>query len=121
LDIPTSFYEFLKFETISEFKIIEKHLNPRAQYWAENRPEATAHGAWRPAIRGRLKQPRGVAGDLEGATGEVPGKEEGAEAHRSDVSTVRRRKRRRVMAFNGGGVALVVIDDRGEVLQLEGD
>jgi hypothetical protein len=30
--------QFLKFRTI------KKHLNHWAQYWAENRPEATAHG-----------------------------------------------------------------------------
>jgi hypothetical protein len=64
---------------------------------------------------------QGVAGDLEAATGEVPGKEEGAEAHRSGVPTVRRRKRRWVVAFNGGGVAPVVVDEHGEDLQLEGD
>jgi hypothetical protein len=62
-----------------------------------------------------------VAGDLEGATWEVPGKEEGVEAHRSGVSMVRRCKRCRVVALNGGGVAPVVIDECGEVLQLEGD
>jgi hypothetical protein len=28
-----------------EFKIIGKCLNPWAQYWAENWPDATAHGA----------------------------------------------------------------------------
>jgi hypothetical protein len=61
---------------------------------------------------------QGVAGDLEAATGEVPGKEEGAEAHRSGVPTVRRRKRHWVVAFNGGGVAPVVVDERGEDLQL---
>jgi hypothetical protein len=33
---------------------------------------------------------------------------------------VRRRKRHRAAAFNGGGVAPVVVDERGEVLQLEG-
>jgi hypothetical protein len=42
----------------------------------------------------------------------VSGKEEGAEAHRSGVPTVRRCKQRRAAAFNGGGVALVVIDER---------
>jgi hypothetical protein len=64
---------------------------------------------------------QGVVGDLEGATGEVPVKEERAGAHRNGVPTVRRCKRRRAAAFNGGGVALVVIDECGEVLQLEGD
>jgi hypothetical protein len=40
LDIPTSFYKFLKFETI------EKHLKTAAQYWAETglRLQATGHG-----------------------------------------------------------------------------
>jgi hypothetical protein len=36
-----------------EFKTIEKRLNPWAQYWAENQPEATAHGARQPAMRSR--------------------------------------------------------------------
>jgi hypothetical protein len=56
----------------------------------------------------RLRQ--GVAGDLEGATGKVPGKEEGAEAHQSGVPTVRQR--------NGVGRRSVGC---GGVLQLEGD
>jgi hypothetical protein len=64
---------------------------------------------------------QGVAGDLEGSTGEVPSKEERAGAHRNGVPTVRRRKRRRAAAFNSGGVASVVVDERGVVLQLEGD
>jgi hypothetical protein len=64
---------------------------------------------------------QGVAGDLEGATGEVPGMEERAGAHRNGVPTVRQRKRRRAAALNGGGVAPVVVDERGEVLQLKGD
>jgi hypothetical protein len=64
---------------------------------------------------------QGVVGDLEGDIGEVPGKEEGAEAHRSGVPTVRRRERRRVAAFNGDGVDPVVVNKRGEVPQLEGD
>jgi hypothetical protein len=62
-----------------------------------------------------------VAGDLEGATGEVPGKEERVGAHQNGGPTVRRRKRRRAVVFNGGGVAPVVIDECGFVLQLEGD
>jgi hypothetical protein len=61
---------------------------------------------------------QGVAGDLEGATGKVPGKEERAWAHRNGGSTVRRRKWRRVVVFNGGKVAPVVIDVHGRVLQL---
>jgi hypothetical protein len=51
----------------------------------------------------------------------VPGKEERAAAHQNGGLTVRRRKRRRAMAFNGGGVAPVVIDECGGPLQLEGD
>jgi hypothetical protein len=49
----------------------------------------------------------------------VPSKEERAGAHQNGVPTVRRRKWRRAAAFNGGGVAPVVVDERGEVLQLE--
>jgi hypothetical protein len=64
---------------------------------------------------------QGVAGDLEEDIGEVPGKEEGAEAHQSGVLMVRRREWRRVAAFNGGGAAPVIVNKRGEVLQLEGD
>jgi hypothetical protein len=45
---------------------------------------------------------QGVAGDLEGVTGKVPGKEERAGAHRNGGSTVRRRKRRRATVFVGG-------------------
>jgi hypothetical protein len=56
---------------------------------------------------------QGVAEDLEGATGEVQGKEEGAGAHRNGGSTARRRKWRRAAVFNSGGVAPVVIDEGG--------
>jgi hypothetical protein len=42
-------------------------------------------------------------------------------AHQNGVLTVRRHKQRRVAAFNSGGVAPVVVDERGEVLQIEGD
>jgi hypothetical protein len=54
-------------------------------------------------------------------TGEVPSKEERAGVHRNGVPTVRHRKRRWTVVFNGGGVAPVVVDERGEFLQLEGD
>jgi hypothetical protein len=64
---------------------------------------------------------QGVAGGLEGAIGEVPGKEERAGTHQNGGSMVRRRKRRRAAVFNSGGVAPVVIDECGWVLQLEGD
>jgi hypothetical protein len=45
---------------------------------------------------------QGVAGDLEGVTGKVPGKEERAGAYRNGGSTVRRRKRHRATVFVGG-------------------
>jgi hypothetical protein len=64
---------------------------------------------------------QGVAGDLEEAKGEVPGKEERARAHQNSGPTVRWRKWRRAAVFNGGGVAPVVIDECGGVPQLEGD
>jgi hypothetical protein len=51
----------------------------------------------------------------------APGKEERAGAHRNGGLTVRRQKRRRSAVFNGGRVALVVVDEGGWVLQLEGD
>jgi hypothetical protein len=60
---------------------------------------------------------QGVVGDLEGATGKVPGKDERAGAHRNGGSTVRRRKQRQAAVFNGGGVAPVVVDVCGGVLQ----
>jgi hypothetical protein len=63
------------------------------------------------------RRQQGVARDLEGATGKVPSKEERAGAHRNGGSTVRRRKRRWAAMFNGGGVAPVVVDVRGGVLQ----
>jgi hypothetical protein len=62
-----------------------------------------------------------LVGDLKGSIGEVLGKEERAGAHRNGVPTVRRHKRRRAAVFNDGGVAPVVVEERGEVLQLEGD
>jgi hypothetical protein len=46
---------------------------------------------------------QGVARDLEGAIGEVSGKEERAAAHQNGMPTVRRRKRRRAAVVNGGG------------------
>jgi hypothetical protein len=59
---------------------------------------------------------QGSVKDIEGATGGVSGKEEGAGAHQSGGPTVRRRKRRRAAVFNGGGVAPVVVDECGRVL-----
>jgi hypothetical protein len=51
----------------------------------------------------------------------APGKEERAGAHRNGGSMARRCKRCRPAVFNGGGVAPVVVDEGGWVLQLEGD
>jgi hypothetical protein len=51
----------------------------------------------------------------------APDKEERVRAHRNVGSTVRRCKRRRAAVFNGSGVAPVVIDEGGWVLQLKGD
>jgi hypothetical protein len=45
----------------------------------------------------------------------------GAGAHQKGGSTMRRCKRHQAAAFNGGGVAPVVIDKCGEVMQLEWD
>jgi hypothetical protein len=136
-----------------------------------NRPEATAHGAWRPATRDRPKswlghglaaqpngttglrgllqrasaaragavitrRPRagrrssvlaggsavarrwqGVAGDLEGVTGKVAGKEERAGAHQNGGSTVRREESSGTAAFADGEGALVGGDSGCGVLQ----
>jgi hypothetical protein len=84
-------------------------------------PRAGQHGGALTGGSAVASRWQGVAGDLEGGTGEVPGKEERAWAHRNGVPTARRRKRRRAAAFNGGWVAPVVVNKRGEVLQLEGD
>jgi hypothetical protein len=67
------------------------------------------------AVAGRWQ---GVARDLEGVTGKVPGKEERTGAHRNGRSTVRRCKRRRAAAFVGGEGAPVVSGGGDEVLQL---
>jgi hypothetical protein len=61
---------------------------------------------------------QGIAGDLEGVTGKVPGTEERTTAHRNGGSTVRRCQRRRAAAFVGGEGAPVVADGGDEVLQL---
>jgi hypothetical protein len=59
---------------------------------------------------------QGVAGDLEGVTGKVSGKER-AGAHRNGGSTVRRCKRRRAAAFDDGEGAPVGGDGGCGVLQ----
>jgi hypothetical protein len=64
------------------------------------------------------RQRQGVAGDLEGVTGKVPGNEEMTGAHWNGGSTVRQCQRRRAAAFIGGEGALMVADGGDEVLQL---
>jgi hypothetical protein len=59
---------------------------------------------------------QGVAGDLEGVTGKVSGKEERTEAHRNGGSTMRRCQRRRAAAFIGGEGSPVAAGVAEEVL-----
>jgi hypothetical protein len=61
---------------------------------------------------------QGVARDLEGVTGKVPGKEERTGAHWNDGSTMRRCQRRQAAAFIGGEGDPVVAGEGDEVLQL---
>jgi hypothetical protein len=61
---------------------------------------------------------QGVAGDLEGVTGKVLGKEERTGVHRNGGSTVRRCQRHRAAAFVNGEGAPVVVGGGDEVLQL---
>jgi hypothetical protein len=72
-------------------------------------------------VRSPVTQWQDLAGDLEGATGKVPSKEERAGAHQNGVPTLRRRKWCQAATFNGGGIAPVVVDEGRWVLQLEGD
>jgi hypothetical protein len=60
---------------------------------------------------------QGVAGDLEGVAGKVPGKEERTGVHRNGGSMVRRCKRRRAAAFIGGEGAPVVVGGGGGVMK----
>jgi hypothetical protein len=85
------------------------------------RPVATHACNGTVARSATARRRQGLVGDLEWATGEVPGKEERVGAHRNGVPTVRRCKRHRVAVFNDGGVAPVVINEDGWVLQLEGE
>jgi hypothetical protein len=86
-------------------------LAARAQAWGR-RGGVLAGGS---AVARRWQ---GVAGDLEGVTGKVPGKEERTEAHRNGGSIVRRCQRRRAAAFVSGEGAPVVAGVVEEVLQL---
>jgi hypothetical protein len=111
---------------------LEKRLISLAQYRAETglrlQPTGAAScharsaekpaGPWpgSPAQRGKRRQ--GVAGDLDGVTGKVPGKEERAVAHWNGGSTVMREESFGTAAFAGGEGAPVVVVECDEVLQL---
>jgi hypothetical protein len=146
-----------------EFKIIEKHLNPVAQYRAATGPrlQPTGRGgllcgvswksswdtAWQPSPAGKtacaarcnIRTPRacrrghhvGRRGDVftggsavarrqQGVAGEhrwgpevAPGKKSEDGAHRGGQATVGRREVAGAAAFNGGGVAPMVVDEGG--------
>jgi hypothetical protein len=83
-----------------------------------HRPRAGRRGGVLTGGSAVARRRQGVAGDLEGVTGEVSGKEERTGAHRNGGSTVRWCKRRRAAAFVGGEGAPVVADGGDEVLLL---
>jgi hypothetical protein len=64
---------------------------------------------------------QGVLGEHRWGPGEAPDKKSGDRAHRGGRATVGRREMAGAAAFNGGGVAPVIVDQGGWVLQLEGD
>jgi hypothetical protein len=64
---------------------------------------------------------QGVTNEHRWGPAEAPGKKSGDGAHQDGRATVGRREAVGAAVFNGGGVAPVVIDMRGGVLQLEGD
>jgi hypothetical protein len=82
------------------------------------RPRAGRHGGVLTGGSAVARWRQGVAGDLEGVTGKVPGKEERTGAHRNGGSTVRRCQRRRAVVFISGEGAPVVAGGGDEVLQL---
>jgi hypothetical protein len=81
--------------------------NAREPAWSPRADRARDGAVARSPMASRRQ---GVVRDLEGATGEVPGKEERTGAHQNGGPMVMRCKRRRTAVFNGGGVAPVVID-----------
>jgi hypothetical protein len=85
------------------------------------RPRTGRHGGALAGDSAVASQWQGVARDLEGGTREVPGKDEGAGAHQSGGPTVTQHKWCRAAVFDGVGLAPVVVDEGGWVLQLEGD
>jgi hypothetical protein len=66
-------------------------------------------------------QRQGVAGEQRWGPGVAPGKKSEDGAHRGGRMTVGRREVAGAVAFNSGGVAPVVVDEGGGVLQLEGE
>jgi hypothetical protein len=62
-------------------------------------------------------QRQGAAGEHRWVPGEASGKKSGDGAHRGGRATVGRRKATGAVVFNGGGVAPVVVDVQGGVLQ----
>jgi hypothetical protein len=88
--------------------------------WASpaGQPACSAYCSARGTTRWRARRRQCAAGDLDGVTVKVPGKEERAGAHRNGGSTVRRCKRPRAAAFVGGEVAPVVVGGDDEALQL---
>jgi hypothetical protein len=102
-------------------------LSLAARSSGENSPRRCATACSRRGHRAIAGSPvaasrrQGATGEHAEATGRTPGKEEGAGTHQKGGSTARRRKQHRATAFNDGGVAPMVVDVCGEVLQLEGD
>jgi hypothetical protein len=82
------------------------------------RPRAGWRGGVLAGCSAVARRQQGVAGDLEGVTGKVPGKQEGAGAHRNGGSTVRREESSVMVAFASGEGAPVVMVECDEVLQL---
>jgi hypothetical protein len=72
------------------------------------RPRTGWHGGVLTGSSAVARLRKGVARDLEGVTGKVPGKEERTGAHRNSGSKVRRCQRCQAVAFVGGEGAPVV-------------
>jgi hypothetical protein len=84
LDIPTSFYKFWKFETISRIKTIENELKFAAQCRAETGPWLQCVARW-PAMRGQSEGRLGHGPAARSSRGS------GLRAARAGVVTARRR------------------------------
>jgi hypothetical protein len=64
---------------------------------------------------------QGVAGEHRWGPGVAPGEKSEDGAHRGGRATMGRREVAGAAVFNDGGVAPVVVNEGGGVLQLEGD